>query len=196
MDKIDMNRFCDKSELACERDDFAKPFVLEKHEYAGSSKLMVRIPTKKRMKGSHPIADLILSLPWEDRKEEIDLELPDNVDVKERDCPECKGKKTVCPECDGSGEVELWNSYNDYTCECGTCEGEGVVGCSRCEGSGKVDNSQEFLCVGDGKYLSRSIISLLKVLPNLRIYRTSYSNILAFTFGKDYEGVLMTASSC
>ncbi len=67
------------------------------------------------------------------------LELPSLEMLGElKPCPKCGGATAAtCPECDGEGVVILSNSFNEYECECRSCDGNGETNyCSTCKGMG------------------------------------------------------------
>lgn len=87
------------------------------------------------------------------------------------DCEKCGGKvgqPATCPECDGDGEVELSNAYNDYICDCLSCDGTGKTPvCSKCDGTGKIEvfSAQR---IGPAKFQVK-YLKLLAELPNCNI---------------------------
>lgn len=123
------------------------------------------------------------------------IPLPDPVE-----CSICGGRgtahRTQCFECDGEGEVTLENCFNDYECECKSCEGDGFI-------VSKHDTETCFSCNGDGShYRSRESADVLGVkanmnylkliinAPDLHVFADAEANMLWFKSGDDY-GVMM-----
>lgn len=133
----------------CDPDSPSKcgPFSYGEYTYATNGHILVRIPR---------LADVP---EWEALNEKaarmfdpLDyaalagrlIAIPEFQQPEQPPCGPCggTGKAEICPECDGDGEVHLSNSFNDYHCECKTCDGYGATPggatpCRSCYGTGK-----------------------------------------------------------
>lgn len=126
------------------------------------------------------------------------LDIESELDEQRVDCAMCKttGISTVteCVECDGEGFVEFYNHYNNYECECQTCEGEGNkiragVGdcCTCCNGTGNiVEGTVE---IQNGLFNAQFINELMKV-EEVSVKFIEEKRMLMFK-GKDCRGAIM-----
>jgi hypothetical protein len=170
--------------------------------YATDGKICVRV------KKLSDIAD-IDTMPTPDFKsifKDINFsDLPNLIRIPEtlpeltyRNCDCCKGegKISTCPECDGEGMVELENDYNEYECECKTCNGSGKIKgdgiCEECNGKGKLFDYKKSFIELSGVRLPIIYLNKLKLLKNplLSIDESKPCRLVPFIFDGG-EGILM-----
>ena len=108
-------------------------------------------------------------------------------------CQLCHGRGTggSCPECRGDGSVYFDNEYNDYECDCETCDAGGIKGpwpCKKCGGSGAYYggplDAQARVRIGLVDVWSKYIAKICQ-LPRVEIKRASrgaHKDGVAFSF--------------
>lgn len=119
-----LNPFCEK--LDGHRLYLKQPFVLNGYLCASDGYKLVAIPAPSGVE-----AELLpLAVPADVQKKLGDiLGFAQQLDVPQRSFPSLKitkaPEKIPCKECKGKCVVSFSNSFNEYECECQTCEGSG-----------------------------------------------------------------------
>lgn len=164
-----ISRFCHT-----DKENINKPFNQGEHTYATNGWIAVRVP-KALNEGDTDGVPNMANLTWGHKDILAWHDPPEIGNGDGEKCAQCHGHGVVklCPECEGFCEVDIENSYNSYTVECKSCDGEGTVGgttdgeiCDRCDGVGK--NLFYSIPWGAGKINALNVF-MLKKLPGLQI---------------------------
>lgn len=171
---MDLQKFC-STDLT--RVNINKPFSRGEYTYATNGHILVRIARigdigeqekSDKFKPTEPetLFAAVKDYPYHP--------IPDIPVPLSKDCFKCAGtgKTKTCPECDGDGEVHFSTRWNDYTCECESCNGDGLLvngkgpdqTCDKCDGSGKIIETKNY--EASGRLYNGLYLSWLKELPD------------------------------
>jgi hypothetical protein len=107
-----------------------------------------------------------------------------------------KAAETLCKECHGDGEVELESDYNEYSCECKSCDGMGTLiekggddKCQRCHGEGSLYNERDYVTVL-GVHVNPNYLNLIINVPEIGVFSCPEKRELHFKLG-DVRGIIM-----
>jgi len=193
------------------RDYIRQPFQLDGKTIATSGKALLILPQHGDYPDCHDkfkstARSVLERINYVNTHEQFS---PLPADVKHPDKTECNtcgglGKATTdqCPECDGDGEIELTTEYNQYSCECKTCNGAGDITikggldcCKNCNGSGSVyPNRNQIKLLGID--LDANLLALIIGEPDIEVCATfvkesgERANALYFRI-KDAAGLIM-----
>ena len=188
---INLEKFCSEDE---NRTKINHPFCHNGYKYATDGKIVIRIPLDDLERGisiiNNNVTDILKEFSWCEEKEEI--KIPTISAITKQVCGKCKGEKTKCPECDGEGEVETWNTYNEYTNTCATCDGDEYIPCPQCSDLGIETNKNHYVDFPDFK-MNVFYLNLIKELPELKMYNlinTKWLKYFSFTGGEGLLAVL------
>lgn len=195
-----LESFCSKD---TSRDSLLRPFALGGKTYATDGKIGVAVPGELVPPSSDAkIANLfagivpIIETARADASAWVRLTSIPPAEI----CEACKGipqpeRKEECPECGGFGEVELSSDYNEYTCDCKTCDGDGTVkeeGCASCDGVGLKHGARPVYCGIQGAWFDLLLLQRIASLSGLRLGIHDPGRLSAHYFTwDDGEGVLM-----
>ena len=168
MDIQSLKQFCSQDNNDS-TDNMKLPWSEGEYSFATTRHFVIRVA---RIDGIEENANAPqVSRVWPAQQPEQWYAIPECAVKPPIDCPKCKGQRnqpTTCPECGGTGEVELSNYYNDYTCDCLSCDGTGKIDvCDKCGGSGKVEVFSSHP-VGPAKFQVK-YLHLLATLPGCEI---------------------------
>lgn len=120
-------------------------------------------------------------------------------------CPHCdpnikEPALRTCYECDGEGTIELENDYNDYECDCKSCDGNGYrrvrkglymrSECPACGGNGINDNKTPIVAIGK-KFINAKFIEFLTdMFGEITIKDQCNSHSMVFSAKGNIEGVI------
>jgi len=159
---IDLRAFC-----CSERDKLKNPFSLNNYSYATNGKVCVRVDRLDEF-CDLPLIDILALDFYSSSGEYVKLPVYDN---PERKCSLCSGSGEVCEcgECEGEGIIEFSTDYNCYEAECKSCNGNqvqsgGHLVCYFCCGVGALYEN-EHIDSGDIR-ISKRQLDLIKKLPN------------------------------
>lgn len=171
---IDLQKFC---AVDTTRIGITKPFTLEDYTYATNGHILIRVP---RIEGvgapeeSEKFKLVDLRLLFVALKDYTYHPIPDIQPPVGKQCYKCQGTGMInlCPECDGEGEIEFKSLYNNYSCECKTCDGNGysrqgkgtLFECNKCHGVGTITDTSTVQA--SGRYYSDLYLLWLKELPD------------------------------
>ena len=167
MDIQTLKKFCWNDDDS--RTNIKQPWSEGSHSFATSGHLLIKVARIDGIQENKAAPEL--SRVWPKQQPEQWYAVPECEEKPAIDCPKCKGqqiKPAVCPECGGTGNVEWSTYYNDYTCDCLSCDGTGKIDvCNKCGGSGKVE-VLSYHPVGPAKFQVK-YLHLLSTLPNCEI---------------------------
>lgn len=174
----------------------ATPFSRENYTFATNGHILIRVFRVPEIAPRDDAPDLARAMAGFDAEAEwFDLPV---VKVDKLRCTTCNGAGQVCdcPECEGKGRISFRTDYNDYSVECESCDGEGVVSpgdfkcltekeeetktCTNCDGGG-FTFVIESTDIGMAKIQNRYIAMIAK-LPNAKIGITGELTMARFTF--------------
>lgn len=166
-----LQSFCQDDPERC----LGRPWTKDSFTYASDGFILVRVPAIDKDPGGRGTAVEKLYAEAGLIPEDGWLDLPTIPDPPV--CSKCKGDADAnreCPECDGDGEVDLYNSYSSYTCDCKTCGGSGEIeGCSKCHGTG-FEAEEESVQVGSRRF-KVALVRMVATLPKVQIAPTNNS---------------------
>lgn len=172
------------------------PFSFGAHTYATNGHIIVRVPKlPDAEEGSflnEKAAMMFDAIP--------DLsgmvELPELSDEEAETCRVCggTGKTEVCPECNGEGAFTFSTNFNDYECECLSCNGQGEVKgrgqtCGTCYGTGKKPEWKR-ISIGSSGFATCYLRLMRDNLPGVKILPNEPVNACYFQFDGG-DGFLM-----
>ena len=172
MKKENLQKYCGEGIIS-------KPFSKGGFSYATDGVLIIRVA---QIEG---VEEQIINKPnvdslWSKHVHEGDsyFPIPEIPEPESNVCTWCFGTGNVnpCPECNGEGVVYFSNHYNEYECDCETCDGSGFhIGdktedkrepkiCKRCKGEGKIYKYGNSTV--SGRLYNNKYLLMLKKLPN------------------------------
>lgn len=190
--KNDLQKFCGPPEFDQLGTD--KPWSRDIYTFATNGHILIRV---KRLNDvpENPKSPSTFRL-WPNQLPSF-VEIPDLPEPEFDTCKECggTGKIFTCPECDGSGVVAFENKYNNYECDCESCNGSGKAKghdqiCEKCDGTGKIEKTVK-IKVGNC-FFSDRYLALIKELPGNKFapHETNQMGAGYFSFDEG-DGVLM-----
>jgi hypothetical protein len=195
---MDLQKYCSHDEI---RKNINKPFTDGGYTYATNGRIIIRVP---RIEGIGEQEKVENFKPVEPDK--LFSKIPDYPYFPIPDIPEpsfdmcfkCQGtgKVKICPECDGAGIIMFRNSYNNYECDCETCDGDGYFRngkgnetmCEHCSGEGKIYKREN--SIASGRLYQNLYLSWLKELPDCVLAEAKDLEPGHFKF-TDGDGMLM-----